>query len=339
MSQKLFETISLHSNENPLGPSPMALEAIKKYSQDVHCYGSWKPQTLKEKLASKYQVSPNNIAVSAGSYELINLIIHFLVNRDEEILTFDNTFMAYSYNAKRNGRKCVISNMSGLECDLEDLIPLCGKNTKAIFFANPNNPTGTIVTHDSLRNLLETIPSNVLVVADEAYYEYVTNESYPDSVQLLKEFPNLIILRTFSKIYGLAGARVGYGITSEKLVETLENKRLLRSINILGKKAAEAALDDVDYVRRSISHNSKERKYLLKELRRLGFTVGDSHANFLYLPFQNNDQKNSVYQILAKEGLMVCDMEIFGQNNSLRITISLNEINQRIIDCLTQIKK
>ena len=172
----------------------------------------------------------------------------------------------------------MVSNMSGLECDLEDLIPLCGKNTKAIFFANPNNPTGTIVTHDSLRNFLGTIPSNVLVVADEAYYEYVTDESYPDSIQLLKEFPNLIILRTFSKIYGLAGARVGYGIASEKLVEILENKRLLRSINILGKKAAEAALDDVDYVRRSISHNLKERKYLLKELRRLGFTVGDSHA-------------------------------------------------------------
>ena len=339
MSKKLFETISLHSNENPFGPSPMVLETIKKYSQDVHCYGSWKPKTLKEQLASKYQVSPNNIAVSAGSYELINLIIHFLVNRDEEILTFDNTFMAYRYSANRIGRKCVVADMPGLDCNINDLIPLCGKNTKAIFFANPNNPTGTIVTHDSLRNLLETIPSNILVVADEAYYEYVTDESYPDSVQLLKEFPNLIILRTFSKIYGLAGARVGYGITSEKLVETLENKRLLRSINILGKKAAEAALDDVDYVRRSISHNSKERKYLLKELRRLGFTVGDSHANFLYLPFQNNDQKNSVYQILAKEGLMVCDMEIFGQNNSLRITISLNEINQRIIDCLTQIKK
>ena len=336
MPKKIFKTVRLHSNENPLGPSPIALEAIRKYSQDIHCYADWVPKRLKEKLARKQQVAPENIAVSAGSYELIDLIIHFLVTADEEILTFNNTFMAYSYGAKRNGRKCVVAQMPAPECNLKDLIPLCGNKTKVIFFANPNNPTGTIVTHDSLRDLLETIPSNVLVVADEAYYEYVTNESYPDSVQLLKEFSNLIILRTFSKIYGLAGARVGYGIASEKLVETLENKRLLRSINILGKKAAEAALDDVDYVRRSISHNLKERKYLLKELRRLGFTVGDSHANFLYLPFQNNDQKNSVYQILAKEGLMVCDMEIFGQNNSLRITISLNEINQRIIDCISQ---
>jgi histidinol-phosphate aminotransferase len=336
MPKKIFKTVRLHSNENPLGPSPIALEAIRKYSQDIHCYADWVPKRLKEKLARKQQVAPENIAVSAGSYELIDLIIHFLVTADEEILTFNNTFMAYSYGAKRNGRKCVVAQMPAPECNLKDLIPLCGNKTKVIFFANPNNPTGTIVTHDSLRDLLETIPSNVLVVADEAYYEYVTDESYPDSVQLLKEFPNLIILRTFSKIYGLAGARVGYGIASEKLIETLENKRLLRSINILGKKAAEAALDDVDYVRRSISHNLKERKYLLKELRRLGFTVGDSHANFLYLPFQNNDQKNSVYQILAKEGLMVCDMEIFGQNNSLRITISLNEINQRIIDCISQ---
>ncbi len=336
MPKKIFKTVRLHSNENPLGPSPIALEAIRKYSQDIHCYADWVPKRLKEKLARKQQVAPENIAVSAGSYELIDLIIHFLVTADEEILTFNNTFMAYSYGAKRNGRKCVVAQMPAPECNLKDLIPLCGNKTKVIFFANPNNPTGTIVTHDSLRDLLETIPSNVLVVADEAYYEYVTDKSYPDSVRLQKEFPNLVILRTFSKIYGLAGVRIGYGIASENLVKKLEEKRLLRSINMLGEKAAEAALDDVDYVRRSISHNSKERKYLLKELRRLGFTVGDSHANFLYLPFQNNDQKNSVYQILAKEGLMVCDMEIFGQNNSLRITISLNEINQRIIDCISQ---
>ena len=339
MPKKIFKTVRLHSNENPLGPSPIALEAIRKYSQDIHCYADWVPKRLKEKLARKQQVAPENIAVSAGSYELIDLIIHFLVTADEEILTFNNTFMAYSYGAKRNGRKCVVAQMPAPECNLKDLIPLCGNKTKVIFFANPNNPTGTIVTHDSLRDLLETIPSNVLVVADEAYYEYVTNESYPDSVQLLKEFPNLIILRTFSKIYGLAGARVGYGIASESLVETMEEKRLLRSINILGKKAAEAALDDVEYIRRSVSQNSRGKEYLLKELRQLGFAVNDSQANFLYLPFHDNNQKNSVYQTLAKEGLMVCDLEIFGQNNSLRITISLNEINQRIIDCLTQIKK
>ncbi len=337
MSKKLFETISLHSNENPFGPSPMVLETIKKYSQDVHCYGSWKPKTLKEKLASKYQVSPNNIAVSAGSYELINLIIHFLVNRDEEILTFDNTFMAYRYSANRIGRKCVVADMPGLDCNINDLIPLCGKNTKAIFFANPNNPTGTIVTHDSLRNLLETIPSNVLVVADEAYYEYVTDESYPDSVQLLKEFPNLIILRTFSKIYGLAGARVGYGITSEKLVETLENKRLLRSINILGKKAAEAALDDLEYIRHSVRHNSRERDYLFNELTQLGFAVNKSQANFLYLPFDNDEGKNKVFTTLADDGLIVCDLAIFGHEKSLRISVGKKDVNQRIIDCLRQI--
>ncbi|HJL77816.1 MAG TPA: histidinol-phosphate transaminase [Candidatus Marinimicrobia bacterium] len=337
MPKKIFKTVRLHSNENPLGPSPIALEAIRKYSQDIHCYADWVPKRLKEKLARKQQVAPENIAVSAGSYELIDLIIHFLVTADEEILTFNNTFMAYSYGAKRNGRKCVVAQMPAPECNLKDLIPLCGNKTKVIFFANPNNPTGTIVTHDSLRDLLETIPSNVLVVADEAYYEYVTDKSYPDSVRLQKEFPNLVILRTFSKIYGLAGVRIGYGIASENLVKKLEEKRLLRSINMLGEKAAEAALDDLEYIRHSVRHNSRERDYLFNELTQLGFAVNKSQANFLYLPFDNDEGKNKVFTTLADDGLIVCDLAIFGHEKSLRISVGKKDVNQRIIDCLRQI--
>lgn len=337
MPKKNFETIRLMANENPFGPSPKALEAIKKYSKNIHCYPGWIPQTLKEKLALKNKVSPTNIAVSAGSYELINLITRFLVADDEEILTFDNTFMAYSYSAKRNGRKCVIAHMSNLECNMNDLIPLCGNKTKVIFIANPNNPTGTIVTEDSLKMFLKTISTNILVVVDEAYNEYVTDESYPDSVQLQKEFPNLIILRTFSKIYGLAGIRIGYGIANEELVEKLEKFRLLRSINSLAEKAAEAALDDIEYTRHSAKHNDRERDYLKKELTHLGFPIIPSQANFLYLPFDDDDQKNYVYKILADHGFRVCDLAIFGRKKSLRITIGKKDANRRIIDCLSQI--
>jgi histidinol-phosphate aminotransferase len=338
MTKNNIEPVRLMANENPFGPSPKALAAINEQSQNVHCYPDWVPQTLKEKLAAKNQVPPKNIIVSAGSYELINLISRFLVNQDEEILTFDNTFIAYSLSAKRNGRKCVIAHMSGLDCNLENLISLCTNKTKVIFFANPNNPTGTIVTHDSLKNLLETVPDNVLVVVDEAYCEYVTDESYPDSRQLQKDFSNLIILRTFSKIYGLAGLRIGYGIAGEKLVKILAKNQILRSINLLGEKAAEAALDDVEYINHSASYNSKERAYLFNELKQLGFVVNESQANFQYLLFQDNEQKNNVYETLEKDGLMVCDLEIFGQEKSLRITIGQSETNQRIIDCLSQIK-
>jgi len=334
MPNKNFEIIRLMSNENPYGPSQKALEAINKHSKNIHSYPGWVPQALKEKLAEKYQVSPSNIAVSAGSYELINLITRFLVESDEEILTFDNTFMAYSYSANRNGRKCVIANMSGFECDVNDLIPLCGNKTKVIFIANPNNPTGTIVTEDSLKMLLKSISPNILVVLDEAYFEYVMDESYPDSVQLQKEFPNLIVLRTFSKIYGLAGLRMGYGIANEQFIEKLEKFRLLRSINSLGEKAAEAALDDIDYLTHSAKQNDQERDFLEKELTHLGFTTIPSHANFLYLPFDNNDQKNDVYKKLGNHGLRVCDLAIFGHEKALRISIGKKEANQRIIDCL-----
>ena len=336
MLKKNFETVRLMSNENPFGPSPKALEAINKYSKNIHCYPNWIPQVLKEKLAHNNQVSPTNIAVSAGSYELINLITRFLVGEDEEIITFDNTFMAYNYSAKRNGKKCIIAKMSDPVCNLNDLIPLCGNTTRAIFFANPNNPTGTIITHDSLLEFLETIPNDVLVISDEAYIEYVSDKSFPDSIQLQKEFPNLIILRTFSKIYGLAGIRIGYGIATEKIVKKLEKFRLLRSINSLAEKAAEAALNDIDYLNLSADHNNHERNYLRKELTNLGFTVIPSQANFLYLPFNNNDHKNKVVKILADNGLLVCDLAIFGHDKSLRISIGKSDSNQRIIDCISK---
>ncbi|MFQ6677575.1 MAG: histidinol-phosphate transaminase [Fidelibacterota bacterium] len=339
MLKNNINTVRLMSNENPFGPSPKALEAINKYSKDIHCYPGWYPKKLKAKLASKYQVSPENIAVSAGSYELINLITRFLVAGDEEILTFDNTFMAYSYSAKRNGRKCVIANMSGFDCDLNDLVPLCGKKTRVIFIANPNNPTGTIVTASSLKKLLKTISTDILVVVDEAYFEYVSDESYPDTVSLQKEFPNLITLRTFSKIYGLAGIRIGYGIANEKLVKILEGNRLLRSINYLAEKAAEAAIDDFDFINQSAKYNELERTNLQKELTQLGFNVIPSHANFLYLPFENNDKKNNVYAQLADHGLKVCDLAIFGHEKALRITVGKNDANIRIINCLAQIKE
>lgn len=337
MTNSSAQLYRLMSNENPFGPSQKALEAIYKYSKNVHCYPDWVPQTLKEKLASKYHVSPENIAVSAGSYELINLISRFLVEKSEEILTFDNTFMAYSYSAKRNGRKCIIAHMSDTNCNLTDLIPLCGKKTKVIFFANPNNPTGTIATHTSLQKLLSSIPSHIFVVVDEAYFEYVTDETYPDSIRLQKDFPNLIILRTFSKIYGLAGLRIGYGIANEQIIEKIERYRLLRSVNSLAEKAAEAALDDFEYTSRSVEHNSRERAYLLKELRRLGFNVNPSQASFIYMPFKNEKQKNITYQALARQKLMVCDLEIFGHKNSLRISIGQTDVNKRIIDCLRQL--
>jgi len=338
MTDKNIEMVRLMSNENPFGPSPGALDAIVKHSHNIHCYPNWVPQALKEKLADINHVSPTNISVSAGSYELINLIIRFLVSHDEEILTFDNTFMAYSYNSKRNNRQCIISKMTDATCNLNNLIPLCGDKTKAIFFANPNNPTGTIVSHYSLRMLLENIPEHILVIVDEAYFEYVTDDSYPESVELQKEFPNLIILRTFSKIYGLAGIRIGYGICKKEFVDILDKKRLLRSINSLAEQAAIAALNDDDYLKRSKEHNEKERDFLLKELTDLGLNPVPSQANFLYLPFKTDRQKNMVHKTLADHGLMVCNLEVFGHKKSLRISVGKKEANRRIIDCLNQIK-
>ncbi|MDP6457425.1 MAG: histidinol-phosphate transaminase [Candidatus Marinimicrobia bacterium] len=333
------KTVRLVANENFYGPPPKAIEAINRYSSIVNEYPDFVPNSLKQKLADKYSVSAANITVGAGTYELIDIIIKALVAKDGGILTFDKTFMAYAYQAELNNKKCVIAEMTSNVCDVDLLIPLCTESTGAIFFANPNNPTGTIITHDELKHLLNSVPEETLVVADESYFEYVTDESYANSLALLKEFPNLVILHTFSKIYGLAGMRVGYAISHEEISQRMEKHRLLRSVNVLAEKSAEAALDESEYIEWCASENAREREYLYTELFSLGYDVEQSHANFIYMPFEDDEYKEQVFNYLKNEGLLICNMSFFRQKNALRITVGDREVNQRVVSCLKDCSK
>ncbi|MFH1321349.1 MAG: histidinol-phosphate transaminase [Bacteroidota bacterium] len=334
MIEKTLDIIKLASNENALGTSPLALEAIKDNYHNVHRYPEYHPFTLKDILAGKHNVLSQNIALSAGSVGMIDMIIKNFVNYDEEVLTFENSFVAYGLLAKANKKKCSFAKLTDFTCDVNNLFPLPGEKTKVIFIANPNNPTGTIISHDSLYRLLKAISSEILVIIDEAYYEYVTDVTYPDSLKLQKEFPNLIILHSFSKIYGLAGLRIGYAIAHEGIVQEVEERSMPYRINSLASAAACAALDDHEFIEKCAIFNNEERNFLYHELANLGYNVVPSQGNFIYMYFDQHESKERVFKQLSDEGILICNMDIFGQEKSLRITIGRSEVNRRIIECL-----
>lgn len=336
--KKPKKIIKLSLNENVYGCSPLVKAAIKKHSEEVHLYPDFFQQALKEKLAVKCKVTPQNILLGVGAVGIIDNIIQFLVKTKEEIITFERSFVAYGQLAAIHGRKCHFASLTDFTCDINNIFPLVNKKTRVIFIANPNNPTGTIIFHNDLKNLLQKISPDIFVVIDEAYCEYVTDKNYPDSLKLFSEFPNLIILKSFSKIYGLAGIRIGHGIANEKVATELEKRKLPFSINSIASIAAMAALSDKEFVIACAKKNKEEREFLFKHLKQAGYNVIPSQTNFLYLHFDNDIEKEKVFNLLHKNGLEVCNLKIFGQNKSLRIGVGDRLVNKKIVKSLLGLK-
>src|ERR1035437_3649871 len=213
--------IKLSANENCYGCSPLAQEAIQNKYKDVYLYPEVNPIALREKLAKKFGVSSNNIIVGSGSVRIIDGLIQTFVRPDEEVLTFEKSFIAYGQLSGFQKRKCLFAPLSDLRCNPENLFPFINGKTRLIFISNPNNPTGTIISHTELEKFLTKISTKIVVVIDEAYAEYVTDSSFPNTIELQKKYSNLVILRTFSKIYGLAGLRIGYAIMEEHLASKM----------------------------------------------------------------------------------------------------------------------
>ncbi len=328
--------LKLSANENFYGCSPMVKKAIEKKINEVSFYSD-PPVKLEEALAEKFNINALKIAAGAGSVRLIDGIIQSFVEPGKEILTFDKTFIAYSQLASFHKRTCATAPLKDYRCDINNLIPLVNAKTKVIFLANPNNPTGTIISHDEVERLMLNISSKIYVVLDEAYSEYVTDKSFPDSQKLQNTFPNLIILRTFSKVYGLAGLRIGYAIASEKIISVLKQNRIPHFMNCFSTVAALAALSDKKFVQRSILKNENERDFLYKNLKKTGYHVIQAHGNFLYVVFEDDNCKMKVYSSLKERGILVCNLAVFGQDKSLRIGIGDRKCGKKILACLKEV--
>lgn len=326
--------IRLAQNENPYGASPKAISAIQENLNLVSIYPDVKQQELRQLLADKVKVDVSNIVVGAGSVSIIETMIKTFVSKDEHIVIPKISFTAYKVLAEIYGVNFRIAEMNNYRTDLSIISKLCDEKTKLVFLANPNNPTGTIFQHDELKQFLEKLNPTTIVVIDEAYFEYVNDPSFPDSLELLNKYSNVIILRSFSKIYGLAGLRIGYGIAHQNIINKIENQRTPFTINILATVAAIASLKDDDFIEYSIKNNDEQRSYLYAGLKNLGFNVLPSQANFLYLYFHNKIERDVIYDQLIDAGLQTRKMEPFGDEKALRISIGDERANHKIVACL-----
>ena len=328
------ELIRLAQNENPYGVSPKAVAAIQENLNLVPQYPDVKQLELRQLLADKANVTIDNIVVGAGSVSIIETMIKTFVKKDEHIVFPKISFTAYKVLAEIYGVNFRIAEMNNYRTDLTIISKSCDEKTKLVFLANPNNPTGTIFHHDELKEFIEQINPNTIVVIDEAYIEYVSDPSFPNSLELLSKHPNVIILRSFSKIYGLAGLRIGYGIAHQSIINKIENQRTPFTINVLASVAAFAAFKDEDFINYSTKNNEIQRMYLYANLKKLGFNVLDSQANFLYLYFHNKLERDVIYNQLFEGGFQTRKMEPFGDEKALRISLGDEVTNQKIIACL-----
>lgn len=323
--------VKLASNENPLGPSKKAVEAIVEASGGINRYPDGSGYRLKEALSKKHDVEPSQIILGNGSNEIIELLVRTFMEPGDEAIMADLTFIVYKLVVTASRGKAVIVPLKEERHDLPAMASKIGDRTRLLFIANPNNPTGTIVTEEEVYDLLLRVPDNVIVVFDEAYKEYVASKSFPITLGHLRSGRNIVILRTFSKIYGLAGLRIGFGITKRELVDYMNRVRQPFNTNSLGQRAALHALGDSEHITESLKINEEGKEYLYKSFAELGLRYIPTEANFIY--FDSGRDGKEIYHALLKEGFIVRHIE----GSRIRVTIGLPEDNRRFIYALKKV--
>lgn len=331
------DSIKLASNENPLGPSPMALNSIlddltnTKSSNSFNRYPDGNGYYIKKALTEKLFVSEDEIILGNGSNELIDIAARtFLQPGDEAVMAYPS-FVVYPMSTQAIGAKPVQIPLKNHTHDLDAIGDAITSRTKMVFIANPNNPTGTINKRDEFDRLMKRIPDGLLVVIDEAYYEYVTDPEYADSMKHFRYGRDILILRTFSKIYGLAGLRIGYGIARKDIVSEMNKLRPPFNTNAIAQKAALWALKDEDHIKSTKEINEQGKRYLYKEVDSLGLKYVPTEANFIYMPL--GQDANILYNKLLREGIIVRPMG----PQEIRVTIGLPEENKRFIEALKKV--
>ena len=324
--------IKLASNENPLGPSPRALQAITRAMQDIHRYPDSAAWALREKLATRLQVPMNEIIHGNGSSEVLELALRTFVGPGQHAIFADPSFVMYRMICLAGGVPFTAVPLRDLTHDLDAMAAAVTDQTRLMFIANPNNPTGTYVGRDALARLLRELPEQVLVVVDEAYTEYAEAADFPDTLTLRGLRERLIVARTFSKIYGLAAQRIGYAVGPAKMIDYMNRVRPPFNVATLGQVAALAALDDVEHVQSSRELNRVERGRLSRALTELGLKVAPSQANFVYVDCKR--QARPIYDALLQRGVIVRPVP---SPTALRITVGLPAENDRLLEALREV--
>lgn len=331
------DSIKLASNENPLGPSPMALKAVlddlanTKHSNSLNRYPDGSGYYIKKALSEKLSVSEDEIIMGNGSNELIDIAVRTFLKAGDEAVMAHPSFVVYPMSAQAIGAKSVQIPLKNYTHDLDAMADAVTPLTKILFIANPNNPTGTINKQDEFDRLMKRVPDGILLIVDEAYYEYVADHDYADSMKHFREGRDMLILRTFSKMYGLAGLRIGYGIASKDIITEINKLRPPFNTSSIAQKAALWALKDDDHVKATREINEEGKKYLYRELDSLGLKYVPTEANFIYMPLEQDSL--ALNDKLLRQGVIIRPMG----PQSIRVTIGLPEENRRFIEALKKV--
>jgi histidinol-phosphate aminotransferase len=329
--------IKLASNENLLGPSPKAVAAIRKELPNIYLYPEGPCTVLRKALAEKFGISEKMVVISNGADNLILMIANAFVNEGDEVMMADPTFSVYTNVTQIMGGKPIKVKLKDFTHDLESMLKKVSRKTKLVFICNPNNPTGTTVSLEAFNHFLSKLPNHVIVVLDEAYGDFAEDAFYPNGLDYIKERKQVIVLRTFSKVYGLAGLRIGYALGREDLVDCLYRVRDPFPVHRLAQVAAGAALDDEDHVIRSIQLVYEGKRYLHKELDRMGLSYVPSQANFILIDFERDS--GEIFKALLKEGIIIRPGKVWGYPTFARLTIGRMDDNRRFIKAVKKIVK
>lgn len=326
----LNNILRLSANENTMGPSPLALKAIEDGLKKVYLYPDGQCTELRKKLAYTYNFNEEQLIFGNGSFELINLVAYGFINPGDESIIPIPTFGWYKVVTLAMDGIPIEIPLKNHAIDLNDVKNSISSRTKIIWLCNPNNPTGTIFSKEDLIEFLESIPKDILVVLDEAYYEFVTDKDYPETASLVDNYNNIIILRTFSKVYGLAALRIGYGIANKKLVGELNKIRLPINVNGLAQAAAVASLEDQNFRKACVSNNNIGKEFFYKEFDDIGLEYIPTETNFVMVNVREDSVKLS-NRILEK-GIAVRAGIEYNMPTWIRITIGKPEENKLLIE-------
>ncbi len=330
----ITNVVKLASNENPLGPAAEAVSAMSKAILETQLYPDGNCYYLKQQLAEHWDVATDNLTIGNGSNELIKIISKAYLNPGENIIMADPSFSEYKSAAIISGAEVIAVPLTeDLRHDLPAMAQAINSKTKLVFLCNPNNPTGTMVNREEIDQFMQQMPEQVIVIMDEAYYEYVTEADFPQTIDYVKAGKNVIILRTFSKIYSLAALRIGYAIAKPELIDFINRVREPFNVNRIAQVAATASLKS-EHVAKSRQLNEQGKEYIVNELQAMGFQPIPTQANFIFVQVHVNSRE--LFQQMLKKGVIIRSGDIFGTPDYVRLTIGTQEQNQRMLQALRE---
>ena len=330
--------IKLSANESALGPSPKSKKEYLKVAKSFARYPDSDGTFLRKTLSDKFKLDKNRIILGSGSDQIFELVCKSFLKRGDEVIVPKYSFIIYRIYSKMNGAKVIYSKEDNFTVSVKDIINKVTKKTKIVFLANPNNPTGTYIKKKDLLFLRKKLRSNILLVVDDAYFEYVKQKDYLSALKIFKNYKNVVMTRTFSKIYGLAGLRVGWGYASKEIRNALYKVKPPFNVSRPALFAASAAIKDVLWLNKEIKHVNKWNKKMFNEFKKMKIETNKSYCNFLLVNFDRVKINSSkVFKLLAKTGILVRKMDVYGIKNSLRVTIGNSKENKKLILVLRKI--